>query len=59
VDANLKVHDVMALVPVIHGAGDIVTLWSGDPFTSTFRGDILAAATPQLHAQAGRILGNS
>ena len=59
VDAALNVYDVMALGPVIQGAGDIVTLWSGGLFANTFRGDILAAATPQLHARPVRILGNS
>jgi myo-inositol-1(or 4)-monophosphatase len=56
VEADLKLHDVMALVPVIVGAGGIVTTWNGNPITDKFEGDILAAATPQLHSEAMRIL---
>jgi inositol-phosphate phosphatase / L-galactose 1-phosphate phosphatase / histidinol-phosphatase len=57
VEAGLKVHDVMALVPVIEGAGGIVTTWSGDPIADEFDGEILAASTVELHAEAIRILG--
>src|SRR5258707_15219613 len=55
VAVDLKVHDVMALVPVVQRASGIATLWSGDPSTDTFQRDILAGATPQLHSRAVRI----
>jgi myo-inositol-1(or 4)-monophosphatase len=56
VEAELAVHDVMALVPIIRGAGGIVTTWSGEPVSDGFQGDILAAATPRLHAEAVKVL---
>jgi inositol-phosphate phosphatase / L-galactose 1-phosphate phosphatase / histidinol-phosphatase len=56
VEADLKAHDVMALIPVIHGAGGIVTDWEGNPITVNFDGKILAAASQALHAEAVRIL---
>lgn len=59
VEADLKVHDVMALVPVIQGAGGLVTTWSGAPITDKFAGDIIAASTPQLHAQAIQLLASA
>ena len=55
VAVDLKVHDVMVLVPAVQRAGGIVTLWSGDPSTDIFQSDILPAATPQLHSRAVRI----
>ena len=33
VEADLDVHDFMALVPVIEGAGGVVTDWRGAPLT--------------------------
>ncbi|TKC91834.1 histidinol phosphate phosphatase [Trinickia terrae] len=56
VEADLKFHDVMALTPVIEGAGGVVTTWSGEPITDDFKGDILAASTAELHAEAMQML---
>lgn len=50
VESGLQPWDVAALVPVIRGAGGIVTDWSGNDRIAT--GQVLAAATPQLHAEA-------
>jgi myo-inositol-1(or 4)-monophosphatase len=58
VEADLKIHDVMALIPVIEGAGGIVTSWSGARVDDGFQGDIIAAATPELHGEALRVLAN-
>lgn len=57
VEDGLQVHDVMAIVPVIQGAGGIVTTWSGDAIDEAFQGNIIAAATQPLHDQASRWLG--
>lgn len=48
----LKRHDYAALIPVIEGAGGVVTNWRGDRVGTDDRGEILAAATPELHAAA-------
>ncbi|WP_217910347.1 inositol monophosphatase family protein [Paraburkholderia youngii] len=57
VEADLEIYDVMALVPVVRGAGGIVTTWSGHPITERFDGTVIAAATLELHAEALRVLG--
>lgn len=55
-EACLKIYDFMALVPVIEGAGGVVTDWSGAPMTRESDGHILAAANPTLHGEALAIL---
>jgi inositol-phosphate phosphatase / L-galactose 1-phosphate phosphatase / histidinol-phosphatase len=57
IEDGLQVHDVMAVVPIIEGAGGIVTTWSGNPIDETFPGNIIAAATQSLHDEASRWLG--
>lgn len=56
VEALLKPFDYFALVPIIEGAGGIITDWNGQPLTIRSDGRVVAAATPQLHAQALQIL---
>jgi histidinol-phosphatase len=55
-EAGLKHHDYAALAPVIEGAGGVITNWRGDPLGSDDRGEALAAATPELHAAAMKVL---
>lgn len=50
VDPGLKPYDIVALIPIIEQAGGIVTTFDGGPAENG--GDILAAATPQLHEAA-------
>lgn len=52
VETELEVFDVMALVPVVRGAGGVITTWSGAAIDAGFDGTILAASTPELHAEA-------
>lgn len=52
VEAMLKPYDVAALVPVVEGAGGVMTDWRGNPLTVVSDGWVIAAATPELHAQA-------
>ena len=52
IEANLKLYDYAALIPVIEGAGGIVTGWAGPPAGANHDGTILAAATPELHRAA-------
>jgi histidinol phosphatase-like enzyme (inositol monophosphatase family) len=49
-DPGLKPYDIVALIPIIEKAGGVVTTFEGGPAESG--GDILAAATPELHAAA-------
>ncbi len=50
VESNLKSYDIAPLIPVIEGAGGIVTTWDGEPAHDG--GRILAAANAAIHAQA-------
>lgn len=50
VEAGLKTHDFMALVPIIEGAGGRVTDWSGRPLDMGSDGTIIAAGDPALIA---------
>ena len=54
VEANLKPYDIVALVPIIEGAGGIVTNWEGD--AAAKGGRILAAGDRRLHEEAMRRL---
>ena len=56
VETTLQRHDYAALIPVIEGAGGVVTNWRGAPVGSDERGEILAAATPELHEAAMGVL---
>ncbi|WP_028878463.1 histidinol-phosphatase [Terasakiella pusilla] len=56
IEAGLQAYDAMALVPVIDGAGGIVTGWDGEPVTLDWDGRLVAAATPELHEQALALL---
>jgi fructose-1,6-bisphosphatase/inositol monophosphatase family enzyme len=48
-DPVMSLWDIAALVPVVRGAGGVITDWRGrDPVGAT---SIVAAATPALHAQ--------
>lgn len=57
-ESGLKPFDLMALLPIITGAGGVVTSWSGGP-AHTSKGDIVAAATPALHQAALGILAGA
>ena len=55
---TLKVHDYMALIPVIEGAGGVVTDKYGQPITINSDGSILATANKALHNQIINIINN-
>ena len=54
VEASLQPYDIAALIPIIRGAGGMVTSWSGE--SAAMGGQILAAGDPRVHAQAMEIL---
>lgn len=56
VEAALKPYDFMALVPVVEGAGGVITDWRGGPLTLASGGQVVAAANAALHAAALRLL---
>jgi myo-inositol-1(or 4)-monophosphatase len=54
IETNLKPHDVVALTPIIEGAGGIVTTWDGgDPAKG---GRILAAGDRRVYDEARALL---
>ena len=59
VDAGLKIWDYAPFVPVIQGAGGIITDWHGQPLTLDSGPCILAAGCATLHAQALDLLGGT
>jgi inositol-phosphate phosphatase/L-galactose 1-phosphate phosphatase/histidinol-phosphatase len=52
VECGLKPYDYWALIPVIQGAGGIITDWAGDPLTLKSSGNVLAAGDHQVHRRA-------
>ncbi|MBU2964107.1 histidinol-phosphatase [Amphritea sp. 2_MG-2023] len=59
VEASLHPYDWMALIPVIEGAGGIITDWNGNPLNNNSDGTVIAAATRELHAQALSVFKHS
>ncbi|HSK38588.1 MAG TPA: histidinol-phosphatase [Arenibaculum sp.] len=59
IEAGLKLHDFAALLPVVEGAGGIVTDWTGAPMNTDPRGRILAAGDPAVHAATLRLLADA
>ena len=54
VEAGLKAYDIVPLVPIIEGAGGVITTWDGEP---AFEGGrIVAAGDKRVHTQAMAIL---
>lgn len=56
VEASLQPYDFAALVPVVEGAGGVMTDWDGNALCLESSGDVIAAATPALHEAALRRL---
>jgi len=45
-EANLKLHDWAALVPVVEGAGGVMSDWNGEPLHQESDGHVLALGDP-------------
>ena len=54
VETDLKPHDIVALIPIIEGAGGIVTSWDGGPAANG--GSIAATGDRRLHDAVLRLL---
>jgi fructose-1,6-bisphosphatase/inositol monophosphatase family enzyme len=61
-EAGLKLHDYAAVVPVLEGAGAVITDWNGAPLAlqseRTVNGQVLAAGDKDIHAEAVRLLSS-
>jgi histidinol phosphatase-like enzyme (inositol monophosphatase family) len=56
VEADMDPYDYCAHVPIIEGAGGIITDWQGGPLGLSSGDKVLAAASPELHEAARQIL---
>ena len=56
VEEGLKLHDFAALVPVVEGAGGVMTDWSGRPLDRGSDGRVIAAGDPALVEAAVALL---
>ncbi len=56
VETEIKPYDITALIPIITGAGGIVTTWDGKPAQNG--GRIVAAGDPRVHEAAMKILNS-
>ena len=54
IESGLKPYDIAALVPVIEGAGGVITNWAGGGAASG--GSIVAAGDKRMHAAAVKLL---
>ncbi len=56
-ESDLKYYDFCALIPIIEGAGCIISDWSGNPLNSQST-EVLAASNQTLHQQALEMINN-
>ena len=54
IEAGLKPYDIVALVPIVEGAGGVVTSWTGGP--PAMGGSVIAAGDKRIHAAALKLL---
>ena len=54
IETNLKPHDIVALAPIVEGAGGVITTWDGEPAAKG--GRIIAAGDSSLHEIARKML---
>jgi myo-inositol-1(or 4)-monophosphatase len=54
IETGLKAHDIVALIPIVQGAGGILTNWEGG---SAIRGGrVIAAGDKRVHDAAMKLL---
>jgi len=54
IETELKSYDIAALIPIVTGAGGVVTTWEGKPAQNG--GRIVAAGDPRVHEEALKLL---
>jgi len=54
IETELKPYDVAALIPIVKGAGGVITTWDGKPAQSG--GRIVASGDPRVHEAALKLL---
>ena len=56
VETELKPYDIAAIIPIVTGAGGVVTTWDGGPAQGG--GRIIAAGDPRVHDAAMKLLNS-
>jgi inositol-phosphate phosphatase / L-galactose 1-phosphate phosphatase / histidinol-phosphatase len=56
IEAGLQLHDYAALIPIVDGAGGLITDWRGEPLGPGSAGDVIAAGDRRVHAEAIALL---
>jgi inositol-phosphate phosphatase / L-galactose 1-phosphate phosphatase / histidinol-phosphatase len=56
IDTGFKIYDYAPFVPIIEGAGGVITDWEGKPLTLTSGPRVLAAGDPARHRDALRLV---
>jgi histidinol phosphatase-like enzyme (inositol monophosphatase family) len=54
VESSLQAYDVQALMPIVEGAGGVITTWRGGP--CDHGGDVVACGDPALHERVLKLL---
>jgi len=54
IESGLEAYDIQAMIPIVEGAGGIITSWTGG--SAAEGGQIVASATPALHEQVLSLL---
>jgi myo-inositol-1(or 4)-monophosphatase len=57
IETELKPHDIVPLIPIVRGAGGIVTSWDGGPAEAS--GRVVAAGDRRVHAAAVQMLSGA
>ena len=57
IETGLKPHDIVALIPIVHGAGGIVSTWEGE--SAVNGGRVVAAGDRRVHQAALKLLNGS
>ena len=56
VEASMNLWDYAALVPVVRGAGGVMTDWLGNPLLAEGNANVVASASEELHGAVLRCL---
>jgi histidinol-phosphatase len=56
VDYNLQPYDYLPVIPVVEGAGGVITDWQGETLTMKSDGRVVAAGSAELHAELLKVL---
>lgn len=56
IEQDLKLYDFAALVPVVEGAGGVMSDWQGQPLTKESKGQVMAVANKELWEKSVELL---